>query len=281
MAIAPGKSRLDQVRSGIVTGIERRGRYVVSIEKVVEDPKNERRVFRNMEGLIASVKSVGIIEAITVAPIDGDSYMIVTGHRRFRAAKAAGIEKIEVLVRDPEAETSRRRKSIISNVQHENVGPIEMAEALQALLDEDESVGTQRRLASTIGKSEQWVCDMLKILEMPAPMQEKLRTSVVLVPYDSAAKVARLKDQKLQEELVGDLLKGASNREIRKRIDDAKAQKRGRRVLHLSEIYHTNHNVRVVLESLADDLSLDRQIGALEEALVLARKRERKGVQAA
>jgi ParB family chromosome partitioning protein len=272
MAIAEGKSRLDLVKEGVGTGIERRGRKVVPIEKVVEDPRNERKTFRNMEGLITSVKSVGIIEPITVAPIEGDSFMIVTGHRRFRAAKAAGLEKIEVLVRDPEAEIGRRRKSIISNVQRENVGPIEMAEALQSLLDEDEAIGTQRRLADTIGKSEQWVCDMLKILEMPAPLQEKLRTSVVTLPYDSAAKVARLKDQALQEELVGELLKGASNRDIRARIDEAKGW-RPKRSLHLKESYTTNQKALVIIESLTDDLSIDRQIAAMEEALVQARQK--------
>jgi ParB family chromosome partitioning protein len=272
MAIAEGKSRLDLVKEGVGTGIERRGRKVVPIEKVVEDPRNERKTFRNMEGLIASVNSVGIIEPITVAPIEGDSFMIVTGHRRFRAAKAAGLEKIEVLVRDPEAEISRRRKSIISNVQRENVGPIEMAEALQSLLDEDEAIGTQRRLADTIGKSEQWVCDMLKILEMPAPLQEKLRTSVVTLPYDSAAKVARLKDTTLQEELVGELLKGASNRDIRARIDESKGR-RATRSLHLKESYTTSQRALVIIESLTDDLSIDRQIAAMEEALVQARQK--------
>jgi ParB/RepB/Spo0J family partition protein len=274
MAIAEGKSRLDLVKEGVGTGIERRGRKVVPIEKVVEDPRNERKTFRNMEGLIASVKSVGIIEPITVAPIEGDSFMIVTGHRRFRAAKAAGLEKIEVLVRDPEAEIGRRRKSIISNVQRENVGAIEMAEALQSLLDEDEAIGTQRRLADTIGKSEQWVCDMLKILEMPAPLQEKLRMSVVTLPYDSAAKVARLKDTKLQEELVGELLKGASNRDIRARIDESKGC-RPKRALHLKESYTTNQKALVIIESLTDDLSIDRQIAAMEEAIEQAHQKGR------
>jgi ParB/RepB/Spo0J family partition protein len=280
MTIASGKSRLDLVREGVGTGIERRGRKIVPIEKVVEDPRNERKTFRNMEGLIASVKLVGIVEPITVTPIEGDSYMMVTGHRRFRAAKAVGLEKIEVLVRDPEAETGRRRKSIISNVQRENVGPIEMAEAIQSLLDEDDSVVTQRRLAETIGKSEQWVCDMLKILEMPAPLQEKLRTSVVSLPYDSAAKVARVKDDKLQAELVGELLKGASNREIRARIDEAKGL-RPRRSLKLKEVYTTNQKAQVIIESLTDDLSLDRQIAAMEEALVQAHQKSRRRTEAA
>lgn len=265
MAIAPGKSRLDLVKEGIGTGMERRGRMVVSIEKVVEDPQNERKTFRNMEGLIASIKAVGIIEPVTVTPLAGDSYMIVTGHRRFRAAKAAGLEKIEVLIRDAEAEQTRRRKSVISNVQRENLGPVELAEALQSLLDEDETVGTQRALASVIGKSEVWVSEMLKVLELPAQLQEELRTSEVAIPYDSVTKVARVKEAALQQELVQDLITGATNRDIRQKIDRAQPNKPKRNKLRLKEVYDTQQKVRVVLESLGADLGLDRQLDALEE----------------
>ena len=63
-------------------------------------------------------------------------------------------------------------KRIISCVQRENVGPIEMADPLQSLLDEDEMIGTLRRLPDTVGKSELWACDMLKFLEMSASVQQ-------------------------------------------------------------------------------------------------------------
>jgi len=273
MAISPGKSRLDLVKEGVQSGIERRGRLVVSIEKIVEDPSNERKTFRNMEGLVASVKAAGIIEPPTVTPVGGDSYMIVTGHRRFRAAKAAGLDKLEVLIRDPEAEQSRRRKSIISNVQRENLGPVELAEALQALLEEDASIGTQRKLAEVIGKSEVWVSEMLKVLEMPAPLQEKLRTSEVEIPYDSATKVARVKDDALQSDLVEDLLKGATIRDIRQKIDAAQPKAKRRNTIHLKEVYRTQQKCSVIIEAEGRDLSLDRQLDAIEEVLAEIKRR--------
>jgi len=79
-----------------------------------------------MDGLIASVKAVGLIEPITVTAEEGQDgvYRIITGHRRFRAAKAAGISQVEVLIREPDDELTRRVKSIISNVQREDVGPV-------------------------------------------------------------------------------------------------------------------------------------------------------------
>jgi hypothetical protein len=65
-----------------------------------------------------------------------------------------------------------------------------MAEALQTLLDEDKSIATQRQLAALIGKSEPWVSDMLRILNLPAKLQTKLRTSETSVAYEKPMKAA-------------------------------------------------------------------------------------------
>src|SRR5205085_9401176 len=129
-----GKNRLDLVREGLadISGTKKRGRLIVSLAKLKEDPHNERKTFRNMDGLIASIKAVGLIEPITVTAEANDTYRIITGHRRYRAAKAAGLEQVEVLIREPEDELVRRQKSVVSNVQREDVGPVELAEALQS-----------------------------------------------------------------------------------------------------------------------------------------------------
>ncbi len=175
MQLPQGKSRLDMVREGLAEGgIRKRGRLIVSLAKLKEDPRNERKTFRNMDGLIASIKAVGLIEPITVTPETDDTYRIITGHRRFRAAKAAGLDQVEVLIRDPEDERTRRQKSIISNVQREDVGPIEMAEALQAMMDEDDRIKSQDGLGQVIGKDKTWVSGMLRVLTIPPKLQHKV-----------------------------------------------------------------------------------------------------------
>src|ERR1035437_2686903 len=81
-----GKTRLDLVKegmSGTDGGLKKRGRLVVSIDRLKEDVRNERRTFRNMDGLIASIKAVGLIEPITVTADEGirggeGTYRIVT-----------------------------------------------------------------------------------------------------------------------------------------------------------------------------------------------------------
>lgn len=221
MKLPEGKSRLDLVKSGLTGGLPKRGRFVISIERLQEDPDNERKTFRNMDDMIESVRRYGIVEPITVTP-DGDNYRILTGHRRFRAAKAVGFAEIEVLVREPDDHTTRRFKSLISNIQRENIGAVELAETLRALLDAS-AVPTQRELARQVGKSEQWVSGMLRILELPARVQEELRNPIAGFGYEMAQRIAQVDNADVQQELVQAALAGESTRSIRHRIDTHRA----------------------------------------------------------
>lgn len=222
MKLPEGKSRLDLVKSGLFGGLPKRGRFIVSIDRLLEDPDNERKTFSNMDDMIESVRRHGIIEPITVTP-DGENYRILTGHRRFRAAKAVGLPEIEVLVREPDDSINRRFKSLISNIQRENIGAVELAETLRALLDSG-AVATQRELARQVGKSEQWMSGMLRILELPARVQEELRNPIEGFGYEMAQRIAQVGDFQLQEELVTAAKAGESTRSIRHRIDSHRTQ---------------------------------------------------------
>src|SRR5205085_2362282 len=120
----------------------------------------------------------------------------ITGHRRFRAAKAAGLEQVEVLIREPEDELIRRQKSVVSNIQREDVGPVELAEVLQSLIDEHPKIKSQNDLARLIGKDKAWVSGMLRILTLPPKLQRKVGTSQLSVSYDSMIRIARLDQPK-------------------------------------------------------------------------------------
>jgi ParB family chromosome partitioning protein len=138
----PPKSRLQLVREQAARGQLRddaiqRTRLVVSIDKLAEDPNNERKTLNNIDEMAASVKAHGIIEPITVVALDDGRYQIVTGHRRYRAAKLAGLGQVEILVRQPEDDHRRRIKSLISNIQRESVPPLELALAIKALIGEE------------------------------------------------------------------------------------------------------------------------------------------------
>jgi hypothetical protein len=145
----PPKSRLQLVREQGARGhlrddVIQRTRLVVSIDRLAEDPNNERKTLNNIEEMVASLKAHGIIEPITVVALDDGRYQIVTGHRRYRAAKLAGLGQMEILVRQPEDDSRRRIKSLISNIQRESVPPLELALAIKTLLGALVSVLTNR-----------------------------------------------------------------------------------------------------------------------------------------
>ena len=273
------KSRLQLVKEMAESGNSqgglpaRQGRLIVPINKLVADHKNERKTFRNMEGLISSIKSVGIVEPITAVPNEDGTFLIRTGHRRWEAAKAAGIEKVEILLREPENEFLHRTKSLISNIQREDVGAVELAQALQSLMDDDPNIKTQRDLARAIAKDETWVSRILRILTLPEQLQKKLATSQVFIPYDSTIEIARLDDVPVQEEVVEELLKGATVREIRQIVRQIKTRNRTPRVSETlnSKVFNTDFGTSVIVRSSQGDLSKDQILQALKSALAQAK----------
>jgi ParB/RepB/Spo0J family partition protein len=202
-----GKSRLDLVKSGLTGGLPKRGRFIVSIDRLQEDPDNERKIFNNMDDMIESVRRHGIIEPITVTQ-DGERYRILTGHRRFRAAKAVGLTELEVLVREADDQITRRFKSLISNIQRENIAAVELAETLRSLLDSG-AVATQRELAAQIGKSEQWMSGMLRFWNCPH-VSKRSCVNTPGIGYEMAQRIAQVDDSRLQEELVAAAVAGES-----------------------------------------------------------------------
>lgn len=267
MKLPEGKSRLDLVKSGLTGGLPKRGRFVISIERLQEDPDNERKTFRNMDDMIESVRRYGIVEPITVTP-DGDNYRILTGHRRFRAAKAVGFAEIEVLVREPDDHTTRRFKSLISNIQRENIGAVELAETLRALLDAS-AVPTQRELARQVGKSEQWVSGMLRILELPARVQEELRNPIAGFGYEMAQRIAQVNNADVQQELVQAALAGESTRSIRHRIDthraDDKSKPKAKPTSAIIQLTHRHGSCIATVKTRREPQAREAMLIALRE----------------
>jgi ParB/RepB/Spo0J family partition protein len=290
MKLPEGKTRLDLVREGLVSGgVKKQGRLIVSIDRLLEDPKNERKTFRNLDGLVASIKTVGLIEPITVTPEKGDrgegtgereaKYRIITGHRRYRAAKLAGLTQVEVLIREPDDALTRRLKSIVSNVQREDVGPIEMAEALQSLIDEDDRIKSQDDLARLIGKDKTWVSGMLKILALPTDLQRQVGSTQLTLGYDAMIRIARMGEEKEQRELVNALLNGATQKDIRQRIDQIKGHTKPKSsndadrvsIAKPKRVFHTKFKAIIIVQSTTSRLHTDDVIAALTEALAQAK----------
>jgi ParB family chromosome partitioning protein len=267
------KSRLQLVRERTAQGQVRddaiqRTRLLVSIDKLIEDPNNERKTLSNIEEMVASVKAHGIIEPITVVALDDGRYQIVTGHRRYRAAKLAGLRQVEILVRQPEDHQRRRIKSLISNIQRENVPPLELALAIHALISEEGL--NQQQVADQLGKSKAWVSAVLRILDLSDAAKQKVGCTQLSI--DALTRIARLDDSVLQVELIDGLLAGTPQGEIRERIKQADRGQKPKLVMKAKRMFRTRHEALVTVESDTSRLTGDQLIAALQEALEEASK---------
>ncbi len=114
----------------------------------------------SLTDLANSIKSQGIIQPIVVRPIDGERYEIITGERRWRAAKIAGLDTVPVLVRDV-YDRNAMTMAIIENIQREDLSPMEEANALHSLHRAFSM--THQQIAETVGRSRSTISNLLRL----------------------------------------------------------------------------------------------------------------------
>jgi ParB family chromosome partitioning protein len=144
----------------------------VPIEFLRPNPRNPRRNFveTELDELAASMRERGIIQPIVVRPVRGasDSYEIIAGERRWRAAQRAGLHVVPIVpldVNDDEA----LQLAIIENVQRADLNPLEEAAGYQSLASEFGH--SQDAVAKMVGKSRSHVANTLRLLKLPASVQ--------------------------------------------------------------------------------------------------------------
>ena len=121
--------------------------------------------------LADSIRAQGVIQPILVRPAGDDRYEIIAGERRFRAAKMAGLVEVPVTVRDV-ADEAALAMALIENIQREDLNPLEEAQGVQRLVREFEF--THEQAAAAIGRSRSATSNLLRLLNLAAPVQEML-----------------------------------------------------------------------------------------------------------
>src|SRR5262249_41040846 len=135
---------------------------------------------------------------------------------------------------------------------------------------EHPKVKSQDDLARLIGKTKVWVSEMLRILTLPAHLQSAVRCTELSISYDSMSRIARLKDPKMQRELVDQLLAGASQKEIRQQIDMVKGRttsSTGKTTPKPKRVFRTAHRATVIIQATSAQLTNQQAIDALRDAL--------------
>ena len=151
----------------------------------------------SLEELAASIRAQGLMQPILVRPLGDtlgeDRFEIVAGERRWRAAQMAGLTEVPTLIREIPDE-SALAMALIENIQRENLNPLEEAQGLQRLIDEFSM--THQQAADAVGRSRPAASNLLRLLQLVAPVQDMLMRSEIdmgharaLLPLSGALQV--------------------------------------------------------------------------------------------
>ena len=162
-ALIPGAPEAGETSTGLLE---------IPANAIAPNPKQPRSRFddETLKELAASIREVGILQPIVVRKT-GQGYEVVTGERRLRAAKLAGLATVPVVLRDSD-DADLLREALIENIHREDLNPIELGEAFRQLLDE---LGLkQEELADRVGVSRSHIANTIRLLALPLEVQQLL-----------------------------------------------------------------------------------------------------------
>jgi ParB family transcriptional regulator, chromosome partitioning protein len=145
------------------------------IELVKPNPNQPRTKIdpEALAGLSSSIETNGIVQPLLVRPLPDGSYELIAGERRWRAAQAAGLEKVPAVVRDQEL-AERLQVALIENMVREDLNPVDEARACAALVDE---LGlSKEELGRRVGRSRPAVSNLIRLLDLPDEALELLES---------------------------------------------------------------------------------------------------------
>ena len=148
--------------------------FEVEIDRIRESPYQPRRDFSDegLKGLADSICAVGVIQPLLVRRVVGGGYELIAGERRLRACRLAGLKSIPVFVRESTSQ-DRAQAALIENIQRVDLNPMEIAMALQLLVEEFDF--HQEELACRVGKKRSTVANYLRLLNLPPIIQDSVR----------------------------------------------------------------------------------------------------------
>lgn len=218
-AILPSQEEGDEQESGRLQRTERlrlAGRVAdVEVNSVRPNPYQPRKNFdeKALDELAASILQLGVIQPITVRTAD-DGFEVISGERRLRAARRAGLKRIPAYVREADSE-AMLEMAIVENIQREELNPIEVALGYQRLIEECEL--TQEKVAQKVGKNRATVANFLRLLKLPPRIQASLRDGRVNVGHARA--LISIEDDAFQQALINEIEeKELSVREVEDRV---------------------------------------------------------------
>ena len=183
-----------------VAGNEVAQQNEVSIDSISPNPRQPRSVFDEtaLNELTASIKEIGILQPPVVRQTSTGKYELVMGERRFRAAKAAGLKTIPVIIRQT-PDNELLREALIENIHRSQLNPLEEGAAYAQLLTDFNC--THEELATKLGRSRPLISNTMRLLNLPLAVQRKVAAGVISAGHARA--LLGLTDEAEIEKLAG------------------------------------------------------------------------------
>src|SRR6056297_1900125 len=190
----------------------------IPVNHIRANPHQPRKDFKReaLDELADSVKKHGLIQPITVRYIGEKRFELISGERRLRASKLAGMEEIPAYIREVNDEDIISF-ALIENIQREDLNPIEVALGYQRLIEE--AGYTQAEVAERVGKNRTTITNMLRLLNLPAFIQAGLRDKKISMGHARA--LLPVEDEEAQEKIYNKIIdKELSVRKTEKLVRD-------------------------------------------------------------
>ena len=190
------------------------------------NPYQPRDIFDEemLSNLTASIREVGVLQPILVRTRDSESYELIAGERRWRAAKRAGLKNIPAIIRDVEDLTSLEH-ALVENLHRQDLGPLEEAAAFQQLI-EDFGL-SQEAVGQRVGKSRSSIANSLRLLHLPSSVQNYLLSGDISAGHARA--LLALTSRQDQDQLAQRIVKEAlSVRDVEKIVREGLSIQKGK-----------------------------------------------------
>ncbi len=194
----------------------------IPVAQIRPNPYQPRREFRaeELSELEASLRASGLLQPITVRKVDTDSYELIMGERRLRAASQIGWSEIPAVVKDGKDidERALLTLALVENLQRADLNPVEEAQGYKRLTDEFGL--TQQQVADVVGKDRSTIANFLRVLSLPTPVRQMLNDSLITLGHARA--LLALVDDRRMVDLANEVIANQlSVRETERRVREA------------------------------------------------------------
>ena len=210
--------------------------FEIDINKIEVNPNQPRSNFDSAEldSLSNSIKDLGIIQPITVRKINSSKYEIISGERRYRATKKAGLTSIPCYIRGIESESDILKMSLVENVQRVDLDPIEIGLSYERLVDEYKlDIDSISRI---VGKDRSTISNYIRLLKLDPIIQSGIRDRFLSMGHGRA--LINVDDKKIQLEIYEQIIsKNLSVRQTEKIVRELNVKKVSNISSDISKIY--------------------------------------------